>query len=299
MLVSACLFASSWACFAQEEEYHPFLENSRWMTVLNSWGGYANTYFYTSGDTIIGEKLYCKLKYMYVNLPCESCNYPFEDIGVPYDYDTYLREDTAQKKVFKANADGSESTFYDFGLRVNDSMPGHPEYILTAIDTVEVEIGFRKRFKSTTNGHANPAIWIEGVGNIRNPFFVTAEFTPTSSLQLACAFQNNDVTYSYFGWIRFDCADYLFASSGIDQTKKESYKVYPNPAQEQFVLSLNDGSVNSLLIYDLNGNKVIDMGGGLNESSVLVNVSQLAKGIYLCVFGTDGKEERSFKLVKQ
>jgi Secretion system C-terminal sorting domain len=299
MLVSACLFASSWTCFAQEEEYHPFLENDKWLVVLNTFEGSNNRLVFVDRDTIINGLIYYKLKYKFIKLP-KVFNYPFVTYNdVPLDYPHLLREEANSKKVFLRVWGKYETLLYDFNLVEGDTMPNNATLILSKIDSVQINVGFRKRFVfNSTKDNSYQAIWVEGIGNVQDPLDQSRIYDSKDGI--FCAYSNNQITYE--NCILFcDCLDYLKEGSGINQTiKTGNYKVYPNPVKNNFYIYLDNGTIKSVRIIGLNGRLVKNVGDNIGTNFIdNIDISSLSSGIYLCVVTTLNGEVGNFKVVKE
>jgi Secretion system C-terminal sorting domain len=302
MLVSACLFASPWTCFAQEEEYHPFLENDKWLVTAHTTEGFGSYLFYISGDSTINGLVYYKLKMMNIELPNLLNDVRYT--GISYDYFQMVREDVENRKVYYKSSSGwtnDEGLWYDFNLDQGAKIPNDTNYVLTKIDTVQINVGFRKRFVFH-NSNNDSIIWVEGIGNIRNPFSSLAKivFPPNYNYTyLLCAYKNGVISYDNSISL-CNCQDYLNEGSGIKQVLVTTdYKVYPNPVKDRFTITLEDDLFNSLRIIGLDGNKQLAINSEFGSSSMSVNVSMLPSGMYFCIFTTGRGKKASFKLVKQ
>jgi hypothetical protein len=86
----------------------------------------------------------------------------------------------------------------------------------------------------------------------------------------------------------------------FDRNNQFALSIYPNPASELITLALQDNSANSIIsITEISGKKVYyeEIRSGNGNTLKTIDISQLAEGIYLLEYITDGKSTRS-KFVK-
>lgn len=133
-----------------------------------------NYNYYTQGDTtlnsLVYKKMYKKGQGAYgpkmggssVNCPGP---YHYTDNSPSY----FLR--SAGKQIFVRNAgDPNESLLYDFNLQVGDTLPitynnWLTDITVTAIDSISIPPGYRKKFTLSNNTHAE--YLIEGIGHAK------------------------------------------------------------------------------------------------------------------------------------
>lgn len=84
--------------------------------------------------------------------------------------------------------------------------------------------------------------------------------------------------------------------AGVEETNiNDSFSIYPNPANNEFVIRLDKISKLAYAVIDITGKEVIS--GSINETTTRINTSNLADGLYVCrVFSTDGKMTGSKKI---
>ena len=75
----------------------------------------------------------------------------------------------------------------------------------------------------------------------------------------------------------------------------ELFTVYPNPADQKIYFSKVQKPIQSVVIFDLNGRKVITKEGNATE----VNVSRLSQGIYVLKVNFEGATSLTKKLIKE
>ena len=86
--------------------------------------------------------------------------------------------------------------------------------------------------------------------------------------------------------------------------EKNSVSIFPNPVNEIANVFVNSGqkySNMSMVVTDMKGRAIIKKQIAFNISSTTekVNVSKLAKGVYIVTIYFDGKNPKSAKLIKQ
>lgn len=77
---------------------------------------------------------------------------------------------------------------------------------------------------------------------------------------------------------------------------------YPNPVKEELYLrweTINDISVSSIKVYDLNGRMIESYVNLSNTNNQNVFFQRFPKGIYIVVLVYSNKEEKSIKIIKE
>ena len=84
--------------------------------------------------------------------------------------------------------------------------------------------------------------------------------------------------------------------AGVEETNiAEEFSIYPNPANDEFVISMNKTEKLYYAVFDITGKQVL--AGNLNSNLTKVNTAVLADGLYICkVFSADGKHTGSQKI---
>ena len=112
------------------------------------------------------------------------------------------------------------------------------------------------------------------------------DFYATSNPNLTCI-QVDDVAWSTTNWTNIDAtASFSLncnTSTGVNETKKITLTIYPNPVTNQ--LSLNNGElkIESILILDITGKTVKTIKGNVKT----IDVADLTKGIYFIQIQTE------------
>ena len=84
--------------------------------------------------------------------------------------------------------------------------------------------------------------------------------------------------------------------SGIKDIESTAFHLYPNPAQDEIMISIDGSLIGvSLSISDINGRNILSR--QLNSADNKMSVSELANGIYLLTISQNGQQAVSRKLV--
>ena len=71
--------------------------------------------------------------------------------------------------------------------------------------------------------------------------------------------------------------------------------LYPNPASQSFTVDLNQGNISEIILKTLEGKHILTKKG--NDKKYSIDVSHLAKGMYIAIIKTDKKEVFYKKLI--
>lgn len=284
-----------------EVTYHPFLNNSKWFKTYIAEGVHS-TFYFMSGDTIIDSMLYYKINQRNIKLPGVLNNPNIRLWNINFNYPYLFREDIENKKVF-VRSGKSESLLYDFNLKVGDIMPDNSSFRLIKIDSVEINSGIRKRFTFQSAFADYTAVWIEGVGNTAHPFINYMYVVGQQDInQLLCAYQNDNIIYencilSKSETKLVECIDYYNSETGYQNVEINGCKISPNPTNGKVNISLPNGTLNSIRVIDVNGRVLRDYRYDLTESTVSIDISSFASGVYYCVVATE-HETGTYKVIK-
>jgi len=283
-------------------EYEPLVQDGAWWLMDHISGdamqhSYWYTIHYFEGDTLIGENVYKKFftaESNYVNPLIEF----------------YREED---KKVYRYDeATDSDLLIFNFSGELGDTVNLSP-YIWDAsfFEIEEVKIiepcymvndNQIKRFKLTNINWPYQQYWqYERIGTLEgfgHPFTRSSQtyFSHLRSFGL-----NNEILYGSncpsvideiesFEEMLYHI-DTLYLSSTVLTNK--SINIYPNPAND-IVNVDSDLPVNLIEIYSIDGKRVAEFS---NER--LLNITHLAKGIYLISVELEGGELFKQKIVRQ
>jgi uncharacterized lipoprotein YddW (UPF0748 family) len=87
----------------------------------------------------------------------------------------------------------------------------------------------------------------------------------------------------------------------FDLLSNQSFKVYPNPFENQFEIEFYKPISNnvSVSIFDSTGKQVWKQDFGFSNSKITISPTNLSKGIYFAKISFDDSNSESFKLIKQ
>jgi hypothetical protein len=260
------------------QEYHPFPEsNAMWRL---QWGMsgcafsnlYADYQYLIAGDTVISDLQYHKLQ----RSGSFNCAPPLQ----PWSgYMGAYRNDADDRRVWFVPADSTnEVLLYDFNLQVGDTITGYLQMVslfeesistITSIDSIEIGMGYRKRWNYTSTYTVHPGSIIEGIGG---------EYGPLESLMammdfngsLLCHKHNDEVLYQ----LQFASCD---LATEITTNEIHSFSIFPNPVIDHLVvMHMSDASVAE--IHEIHGRLVrtatLQRDGSLS-------VAGLPAGIYM------------------
>ncbi len=123
---------------------------------------------------------------------------------------------------------------------------------------------------------------------------------------IVCGDVQQDTMYQSLWLVKIDsngCLQPGCNNVGIEEIKyqkQESLNVYPNPAQDYFIVEydITDKLSQAVVeINDITGHKIQDVLLNTNKGQKLINTKQFAKGIYICCLKNNGKNIGQSKVV--
>lgn len=274
----------------QGNEYHPMLNNSRWVSSINGFHGVIGFHNFTVSDTQINSLTYTKIRNQHVYFPGMYMDSSIVE-GSMGGY-VLLREDITQRKVYYW-LNNQEYLRFDFTLEIGDTLPSDTSYIVIAIDSILTNAGYRRRFTASDGGIFNIE-YVEGIGSLSDPIH---GIYPVSNLShLLCFYQNDNLTYDYGASFNVDCAVYSNVSEPYQPIKEIS--IFPNPTIYSFTLETGIKDKCKLRITDMYGKTVVSL--FFSGPEYQVDISHLPAGIYnVVVTGHDEKLIGRNKLIVQ
>ncbi len=241
-------------------QYQPMLnEGSEWHHYF--WfEASCNHHLIVSGDTIINDIEYKKI----INQG-DICNYP---------YFTFAREDSISKQVYYLYPDTTEIMIYDFSLLVGDKIKSTFQYypfemVVDSISTnllkyspcflpPEIYLQTPKIFYLSHVNCLNckQVIWIEGIGNISNPFYSYTEWNAgTLGDALLCHIDKTGFRDYHYIYCEEPKPCQGPSVNTKELTKEVQIKLYPNPAGEAAYLEIIDteSAIVSIEFYNSGG----------------------------------------------
>ena len=271
------------AIFAQENQI--VVEHKVWSNVLENCLPEGNTYttFYHrfEGDTILDGKTYKKV------LIAEDEYY--EDW---FFYGSYVREE--EGKVYLREYLGEEGLIYDFNLQLGDTItidnllaPDGLTLVLTEIDSVETNDGYRTRWKLEKDAFSIPEFWIEGIGSQSGVLNSgTVVFGALCGAYTLLCVKENDITV--YQNSEYGTCFYILLDVDSDKEKpddKFDVKYSRNSEKIQILFSGNDEKV--LRISAITGNQVLNI--QTSDQQIVLSKSDFVSGLYLITLIQDGK----------
>lgn len=256
------LFILLFFSYSYSQEYHPFLNNSSWKYDVYTFGGPQSYTIEPDIDVVIGNNTYKKF--------IDSRN--AEEI--------YLREDVANKKVYK-RINGIDTILFDFNLQVGSTVTlnNGTTYYVNLITMVNVNGGQRKKFTlQQSNPFSSGETWIEGVGNIEHPLIDSYILSdPTYSLK--CSFQNDINVYNFGianGGTPTQCS--TLSTNEIQIPNFITYS--PNPFNDELTITTTKKLSNSSLkVYNSIG-QLVKKVENIYGNKVTLQRENLVSGIY-------------------
>ncbi|MCW3104474.1 MAG: hypothetical protein JWO09_2914 [Bacteroidetes bacterium] len=286
---SVCIFlilmCSAPAVFSQTNY---FGNNPVWKIYqdCNYSGSYNNRSmynYYVKGDTLIGSRNYYKVfkkghdwNYDSLSSGVHTWNHYFYNDSI--NAVAYVRD--SLKRVFmRKPSDTAEVLLYDFNLAVGDTLPvtavnNYTNIVVTAIDSIAVAGGYRKRF---TLFPAYPSNYLlEGIGHDRGFLEGMYGTIECSGPSILCYSVNDTSYYPSYG---SSCE--LVIPLSVPEYVNNAIVISPNPNNGRF--EINAGplqEVKNVWLSDVLG-KIVPVQVSAAGSLVRVDLSAEPAGIYI------------------
>ncbi len=284
------------------QNYIPFpTENVAW---IESYSGMETlcgvTQYYTTGDTIIGNQTYQKLRRYYKHQMSDffgNCNGMLQE----GDYlKGFYRNDSINKRVlWQYPNDTTEYTLIRFDFNIGDTLDSClvcGGQIVTDIDSVLIDSEYHKRFKIDSCyqvGNGSENYIIEGIGSLRGMF--EPIFCPFEQFYDLTCFINDGYYHGFDLWGGF--CDYV-STHEIESKDLNLISIFPNPTHSKININFGTTKFSSISIIDLSGRtlKEINTNG---KSHVKIDLYQLSKGCYIFQLKEESGNIRSKRIIKQ
>jgi hypothetical protein len=204
-----------------------------------------------------------------------------------------IREDTSGKVYYRAYADTSEKTLYDFNLEVGDSIPLPSFYMhVDTVDSVYIYDKFLKRIVFAEN-----ETWIEGLGSLCGVLMSGYGIIVGAQHFLLCYYEDDTLKYK-----NPDYTECYYNNVGINEWKNlQKISIFPNPSNGEFEVKSMNAEVKLVEIYNVLGEKVFSSTVSSHTStglSMTVDLPGQPEGIYFMKVKTD-KGNYVGKAIKQ
>jgi len=279
------------------QEYKPMLVDSALWYMISIGHGYeTNIYKLASGDTLINNKNYKSI----ISVDGISCNASSMYGMLIY----FLREDTLEKKVYYINLyyeNLEEKLLYDFSIHPGDTFIAdefnyNKSIILKSIGDTMISDQKWKTFIFHNN-----TIWIEGIGSLVEPFYVTS--SPRSFEGLSCYYRNNDLIYqSEYAKDFVTCC--IFTGIEVEKLPQWFKRVYPSPFRDKISIDLQTTCTHTIFLslVDVTGKEMYRVERKVlpgTETFTLENLGHFNPGMYLLKGALDGEKSFAVKVFKQ
>lgn len=293
-------------------QYTPLVEEGKFWIYKQYLGtdypeaisGYAITFL---GDTVINSINYKKVYQLDLKgghdcppyeMPCWDFDYPYETNSKFLS--SFIREDTLNKKIYhlpySSNefCDINEYVLFDFSLNVGDTL-----------NRCAYESIWANATQSHPGGIVDSIKTIDVFDKMRNAFFTYGYYTIIglpyeTEMAIAEGVGFKDFGIFYRPQLQFED----FCEGGIEQCNlilsddaiqaNEQVKIYPNPSQGLFYISINPEDLKSITTYSLQGQ--------LKETFKInntIDLSHLENGLYLLVLTMKNDQIITRMLIKE
>lgn len=258
-------------------------EGNQWNISVSSFFPLTTSFSVRIGeDTIINNTNYHKIYYS-----ADTLNTAWEF------QNEWVREDST-KKVFLKSGNQPEMIYYDFELKVNDSiLIDHFCHLrVINIDSIQINNGeHRKRLTLQNINDPFPMVqyWIEGIGTNLGVFDHHLFCYVDLYLELLCFYANGELLYP-----KNPPTCFITKTKDISENK---IKIYPNPVSDILNIENVDNQIQSYVLYDFTGSLVSK--GDVESQSFFIPMYTLPDGLYQ-LFVRD-KQGNTFiqKVIKQ
>lgn len=281
------------------QSYKPLpANNGKWCIEYNNhiippppwwYTNYWETYY--DGDTVIQNLTYKRITKTEYDIFCLS-----EIVNGP-EYIGALRDDTINRKVFLVPpGQEDEELIYDFNLSEGDTLNSYlnfygPPIIIEYVDSVLVGQNYHRRlgFPYGLGGI------IEGIGSETGLLEELIAFEGGSNL---CALFVDSALY-YPQDSCYLMTDTCLTLNVENPNLSENFlQIFPNPAQDYFLIRTVNGNNISGLRYQIYNSAGIEVLSGSILDQEAVNISTLSQGIYLIRLTDNNHHKGYLKLIK-
>jgi hypothetical protein len=233
---------------AWSQQYHPLLDSTAWFRTCTNFGITWHTWITSSGDSTVNSMVYKK-----------------------YGSDL-IREDAAQRKVYRIEPNQPEQVLYDFNLVAGNTFPVYNGGYVTTfnvmqVDSVLTSAGYRDRWILQHPTQPNIQIEvIESVGSLFHPFTLWNMGIQDPVCWIVCSYQQGLPVYNSNN---ASCPAYLYTANNVTSgnssacactgqaaawtTTSSSYLWTPGPQYGQVANNLCPGGYTVTITDNSNG----------------------------------------------
>ncbi|PIQ30635.1 MAG: hypothetical protein COW63_09410 [Bacteroidetes bacterium CG18_big_fil_WC_8_21_14_2_50_41_14] len=256
-----------------------------------------NFVYYINGDSTIGGLIYQKLYKRGVVTHQWFSSPPIPDYcNTSWTFNEFyslVRQE--ERKIYIRQWNESEALLYDFDLDVNDTLPitwnqWHENIVVISIDSLWVGDSYRKVFNLSEQ--SSPQL-IEGIGH---PGGFLEPFPPMLECGyiLMCYALNGTTYYPNDG----EPCDLTVSIKSVTNTY--SITSYPNPASGQVTIGFeNPALIQRVLSTNISGQMKELNFKQENAQSIVVDLSKLAKGLYMIQLNNRESTSVRLKVLKE
>ena len=275
----------------RNDTYYPLVQEGKIWSVLTREGAspwnykFGTTQMALFGDTLIDDVLYKK---MYVSQK------EFPKFPQDWTLQNFMREDEDKKVWYKKCSGSEEKLYYDFSLKIGDTLPenlayGIPEKVIVEDITSEIMQNGQERkvwhltyyncyydFSTDTlicNATSYSETWIEGIGSnfgVLEPVSATYVGAVT---YLLCVHKNEELVFNDNEW---DGVCYKTGSTSINAYENQ-ITIYPNPTKDRLHIEMMPSlHINAISLINIQGQIV----RSYKPNTTQLDVSGIAEGIY-------------------
>ncbi len=250
--------------------------------------GFYTEILYIEGDTLIHNK------------PYKTLWRSDDSLNVIFPY-RYLREEAG--KVFMHNADNQTTVkLYDFTKTIGDTIhitnalceDTSITMTLTAIDSIEYDGSFYKRWHLQNDSAGFTDKWIEGIGSVHGLVYPAYQLCSKSEWDLWCVFQNQQLQFKTPG-----TTVCYSAPVGIAEIDTPVFYTRPNPVYSGQAIHVHTKHVlphSRFVLRSLTGAIHREVHSGQNYD-FRISTKGLPSGIYLLQLIDNNQNRQTTKII--
>jgi len=267
----------------QAQDYPVFLNNSCWRVQLADFVFRRVVWLIPEKDTIIGAFSYKK----YIDSAKNRLV-------------SFIREDVANKRVYRWWGFAGDKILFDFSLKLGDSivLANNVKYKVVSVDSITVYPGTKRRtLKLVNSNYPRQEYWVEGVGTLEYPIINNWELPSDPAYYLLCSYQNGVPLYNAASLPPFCQGNCCPIPPIVGDSKKHIYKWFPNPFQyKSTYLSEEKLESVTMKVYNTLG-QLVNEQKGISGYTLNFFRNSLPNGLYFVQLWQDQKVISTSKLI--